>query len=529
MGQMMCVRGVPQVLRRDAWWLDATGPAGPASGLPPASPPGTPPVASGGDATSPSRSAPPTLALVLLVALADGLFWGHDLGVSVVLFAAALFVVVCYGVPMDRVWRPAVLLVLGALPALVYVQPLSVMILVCALVAALVWVRGLPQSVAQAGAQVLGWLWRVPLGWADLCDRLAETLSPQALRRGAAQLGGGTLLRDWGLPVGGLLILAALLLQANPVLAQALNWEPDLLALIERGLFWSGVAVVLWPMIRREAPEAVVLPTADAGRWLGWLGVNRGSVVRALAVFNAALAVQTLLDVSILLGGAALPEGMTYAEYAHRGAYPLLATALLAGVFALAARPFLLEHRAVRPLLLVWLVQNVALCGSAMLRTDLYVAAYGMTHLRFAAFVWMGLVAALLALAVWQVIRARSNGWLIWRGAALSAMVLYAVSLVNVTDLVARQNLAGLRDVAALTERVVPVDYRHLCDLGPSALPALYDALEVRPDLVKVLRGNRCDLVAPTVESWQDWGLRKARLSRYGRLQQSTPATEPAT
>ena len=47
--------------------------------------------------------------------------------------------------------------------------------------------------------------------------------------------------------------------------------------------------------------------------------------------------VQTVLDAAYLWGGVALPDGMTYASYAHRGAYPLIVTALLAAGFVLAA------------------------------------------------------------------------------------------------------------------------------------------------------------------------------------------------
>jgi hypothetical protein len=38
-----------------------------------------------------------------------------------------------------------------------------------------------------------------------------------------------------------------------------------------------------------------------------------------------------------LWGSATLPDGLTYADYAHRGAYPLIVTALLAGWFAIVA------------------------------------------------------------------------------------------------------------------------------------------------------------------------------------------------
>ena len=46
---------------------------------------------------------------------------------------------------------------------------------------------------------------------------------------------------------------------------------------------------------------------------------------------------QTGLDLAYLWGGLALPDGMSHAEYAHRGAYPLVVTALLAAGFVLIA------------------------------------------------------------------------------------------------------------------------------------------------------------------------------------------------
>ena len=45
-------------------------------------------------------------------------------------------------------------------------------------------------------------------------------------------------------------------------------------------------------------------------------------------VFNALFAVQSVSDLAYLWGGMRLPEGLSYADYAHRGAYPLIVTAL---------------------------------------------------------------------------------------------------------------------------------------------------------------------------------------------------------
>jgi hypothetical protein len=61
------------------------------------------------------------------------------------------------------------------------------------------------------------------------------------------------------------------------------------------------------------------------------------AILRSLVLFNLLFAVQTILDLIYLRGGVALPDGMTYATYAHRGAYPLMLTALLAAGFVLVA------------------------------------------------------------------------------------------------------------------------------------------------------------------------------------------------
>ncbi len=57
---------------------------------------------------------------------------------------------------------------------------------------------------------------------------------------------------------------------------------------------------------------------------------GRSAILNSLILFNALFAVQTILDLIYLWGGVRLPDGLSYAEYAHRGAHPLIATALLA-------------------------------------------------------------------------------------------------------------------------------------------------------------------------------------------------------
>ena len=230
--------------------------------------------------------------------------------------------------------------------------------------------------------------------------------------------------------------------------------------------------------------------------------MNETSVRNALLMFNVMFALQTGLDLAIVSGGAALPEGLSYASYAHRGAYPLVVTALLAGVFAILAQPYL-NGPVMRALMIGWVAQNVALVASSMLRLDLYVDVYGLTHMRFAAFVWMGLVAVGLALMIWQLWRGLTARWLFEiKGLAL-AVVLYEMCFVNISGIVARDQLAR-------TDGFV----WYVCELGEGALPAIYEAK--RFEYLSECYGSYWGTLSRSVPSdWREWGVRNARIAAY--------------
>ncbi|NIP84168.1 MAG: DUF4173 domain-containing protein, partial [Planctomycetales bacterium] len=79
---------------------------------------------------------------------------------------------------------------------------------------------------------------------------------------------------------------------------------------------------LVWPFLRTGACAWPVGWRADLpapGEVSTGGLVSPTSVRNALILFNGLFAVQTGLDATYLWSGAALPEGMTYAEYAHRG------------------------------------------------------------------------------------------------------------------------------------------------------------------------------------------------------------------
>lgn len=488
MDRKMTIRGLPHSLAMDGWWLDGVSRQQGAAG----------------DGAAVTRGRWHLLAMLILLVLGDFLFWRHAPGISAALFALALFALAVRHRSVAEWLRPAGLLLVAALPVLDHVQALSLAFLTAGLIAALIWSRHPRISPAQLTRSSARFIGSLPRQWLGLFH--PRRLQAALRIAGQANQNGGRVrlaLRNWAFPVGGGMVLLALLLDANPVLAQLVTMDLVLVPSFGRLLFWLGLAILVAPLLG-PMPEAETAPRpARPALPLPGLGINAGSVLRALVLFNLLIGAQSLTDLSILLGGTALPKGMTLAEYAHRGAYPLLATAILAGGFALAARPFLHEHRLIRPLLLLWLAQNMVLCAAAALRLELYIDAFGLTYLRVHALIWMALVATGLGMVIWQVTRARPNGWLMWRLLSLGAGTLYLCCFVNFAQLIAAHNVA---------HGVADDDY--LCALGPLAAgPVVAGGIGQRTGDTLWLDECRMDL--PAIRNWREWGFRSWAASRY--------------
>lgn len=486
MAQFM-VHGVPMSLARDGWWFEEPKPKAIA--------------AERGGAKA-------GWALLGLLLTGDFLFWhqaGPGISLALFLFAVGLVLrglaarglaVRGFGAGVRRDWGLVVLL-MAVLPLVERVQVLSVVFGVLGLLGYAVWLQAGRVGLILGRFPAL--LAVFPSGLTDAVHAVSQARR-QALANGATMRG----VRALALPIGLGMCFAGLLVAANPVLAEWLGGRA--LPNPARGLFWAGLALMLWPVL--QVPRADLASTqVHLPRW-GFGGlINAGAVRTSLWLFNAMFAVQTVMDARYLWGGADLPAGMSHAEYAHRGAYPLLFTALLAGLFALVFKAYAAESKVVRALLLAWIVQTVALVISAILRLQTYVEAYGLTYLRLDAGIWMAVVAVGLAILAWAVLRQESNGWLALRCGMLGVGVLYGCCFVNFAGVIAQNNLAA---------HGVALDLVYLCDLGADAWA------EMRRYRVDGLCGSvygtsdgvdfGIDLEAPRIEGWRDWSYRSARI-----------------
>lgn len=479
------------------------------------------------------------LAAVALIVLADRLFWGErGIGSTLGFFALAWTIAALVLTP--AAWRDRRSRV-AAVGALLLAAPL---LDAPGLVALILFWTALTMAVLLPRMREFGhagrWALQLVLHgmtsvigpWQDLF-RLRKLVGRSLPKRRILPL--------LPLPLIGGAVFLALFASANPVIGDALNnlGTPRLDdATIGRLLFWMLIATTVWATLR---PRRVRLPMVEpsTGAPLALPGVTTGSVLLALVTFNALFALQNGLDLAFLWSGAPLPAGVTLADYAHRGAYPLIATALLAGLFVLIAlRPGsdTAAVPAIRRLVVLWIAQNVFLVASSILRTIDYIEVYSLTGLRIAALIWMVLVALGLVLIVWRMLRGRSAAWLINANVAAALLVLTGCTVVDLGSIAAAWNVRHAREVGG---KGAALDLCYLGRLGPSALTSLV-ALELRPDLkpdfAERLAWVRHEALTETIRGQLDGGwtwrnsrrLLEVRGMLAGRKLRAAPSEGPA-
>lgn len=455
------------------------------------------------------------LACLGLIWLADFLFYGRPLGWSVGLYGTAVLVAVLLR-RSRRSWASMVLAaaIFGLAGAcVVQPGPLAITLGLLGLVVLALTSRG-------------GWTWSA-MEWLRrlcvfLCRMWVQLPVDAAIRTRASGARGGAV--GWLLPVGLSLVFVALFWVANPIIESWVTRFGDQFRNVGPGrvLLWVVVGFATYGLLRARVRRRTGSGHECAAQPMRAPILAPTLLLRCLIVFNVIFAVQTGLDAAYLWGGAALPDGMTYAQYARRGAYPLMATALLAAAFVLTTLRAGDDDAALRwprRLIYLWIAQNVFLTVSAGWRLWLYVEVFSLTRLRVAAGLWMVLVAFGLVGIVLRIVRRRSNDWLLGVNVVAAAVMLYGCCFLNVDGMIARFNVAHCREVTGLG---VDLDVAYLEHLGPESLPSLHWVRENGAPKTDAARaaGHAADRLSVALQhdlaDWRGWTWRRAQLASAG-------------
>ncbi len=360
--------------------------------------------------------------------------------------------------------------------------------------------------IATTGAWILeGML----VGAARAIDRTRPTvqLRRESVPSWFAPVGRGLII---GVPLG--LIFVVLFASADPIfrdaIADVLGFRVDLGDLPGRVLFtlaaaWllagaiSVAATGLPDMERTSLGAAARTGPLAVGRWIG---VPEALVI--LAVIDLVVGGFVAFQVAYLFGGLDTLQaaGITYAEYARRGFFELVAAACLA-LSVVVVLEAMVERRT-RPYVAT-LVVLIALTGlvlvSASLRLSLYQAAYGWTELRLYVLAAIATMGAGLVVMMGLVLTDLSR----WLGHAVA--ILGLVSLVGLNAIAPAAFVAARNIERVVDASLVPpdghsgLDAEYLALLPDDAIPVMVEALPRLPDLergevLELLRQRRSEL-----------------------------------
>jgi hypothetical protein len=231
-----------------------------------------------------------------------------------------------------------------------------------------------------------------------------------------------------------------------------------------------------------------------------------------LILLDLVFAVFVALQAAYLFGGldTLALTGMTYADYARRGFFELVAVAVLAGTTVLVLEALVTPRLRsyVAAAVILTLLTGVVL-ASAVLRLRLYQEAYGWTELRFYVLTAIVFLALGLLFAIRSLLAGRSRR-LLHQLFALGFVVALVVNIIGPVRFVTEANIER-----ALNPSLVPpngstgfdVDYLFVLDtdaIGPlvAALPDLDPPLRARVEQALATR-PRVD----ADQQWQDWSL----------------------
>jgi hypothetical protein len=427
-----------------------------------------------------SRALRVVLASVVLAFIFNYLFFAKTIGISVFIFVALLCAVVIflsrqYNISLRRAWwlLPFILL-FGLMPALRANEFLSVINVAAAFFLLLLLAQELI-GISVPLMRFKNYIVSVIVGPLLMLQRSWQSISLVGQKSG--QLSGrekstrvikGLLM---ALPVVFVLIL--LFAKADLAFSEFIRGivDIDISQRTIQYLIWlffsffttlGFLSFIFFPGTKKEVTEKPDEVVAHPERGVE-VSVFLGIIAALFALFIG-------FQLTYLFGGQTniVQAGFTYAEYARRGFWELLAVGFIMLIVLLATERFAAREGKklltfVVPALIV-IAEVIIVIASAFKRLTLYIDAYGMTEMRFYVAAFIGLILVLFILLAIKFIQARQEyffafGTLI----SLIAFVLM-VDLMNPDKFVMQTNIKQF-------EKTGKFDILHAANLSADAEP----------------------------------------------------------
>ncbi len=266
-------------------------------------------------------------------------------------------------------------------------------------------------------------------------------------------------------------------------------------------VLWAAFAWLagscLWGALLAEREP---VPDPPRASWLRFEFIEAGVV---LGLTNVLFLAFVSVQFRYLFGGASRVESsssLTYAEYARRGFFELVAVAALVVPFLLVTQwllprglPRLRRFHALLATVLV--VLALIVLASALQRMRLYQETFGLTELRLYTTAFMGWLFLVFVWLVFTVLRGRRDRFAF--GIFMAGLaVLVGLNALNPDALIVRRN-------AAIAGDDRPFDSTYALNLSPDAVPSLVAHFDDVPPAERCAVGR--ELRRRYLDSEGDW------------------------
>jgi hypothetical protein len=345
-------------------------------------------------------------------------------------------------------------------------------------------------ELAASAVRVGGLIALGPLGWSlgparEEAPVTHERVWPQRLKTAAR----GTVM---ALPP--LLVLTALLTSADPVFEQVLQIAllDSFRPMLEHLAFAALIAWFTSGFLRAfMVNDDVVMKRVHIPR----PGLAPSEVTISLSLLNLLFLVFLIVQVRYLFGGASLVEvtpGLSYADYARRGFFELVAAAALVIPVLLVADWAAADEKrsryALRATSTLLVLLLVGVLASAAYRLWLYQGAYGLTEDRLHGSVFMVWLIGVLGWLALTVLRGKRRGFAF--GAIVGGLAcVVTLHVLNPHALIARVNISRATQGGQY-------DGKYLSTLSADAVPTLIERMPTLP------RAERCQVAEMLQKRW---------------------------
>jgi hypothetical protein len=321
-----------------------------------------------------------------------------------------------------------------------------------------------------------------------------------------------------------LLLFVVLFASADAVFARILSdlfsWDFDIGSLPGRFITalaaaWLTAGLLVF-VSRGSEDDHIFAASGEPVRRMG-----STEAVTVLVALDLLFGFFVALQATYLFGGQSTLDasGLTYAEYARRGFFELLAVAFAVGGLVLGLEALVRRRsRMYVTSLLVLVALTLVVLASAFLRLRLYQDAYGWTELRFyvfAAILWMAIGALGASACIW-LDRTR---WLPHGMVILSVAFGLAFNVIGPIGFIAEQNITRVAEGTLPADADDDIDLGYLALLGDDALAVIAESYpdrlppDVRTDAQNLLEAYATGFAHdPSVDDWQAWNLSRERI-----------------